>query len=254
MDDVEPKRASVGSVSELLERLAPLLVGKAEIWYRGHRDRTWSLQPSVFRSPSHKAAEEAMLARFRQEAASAGLQYSFDEWGWITFAQHHGVPTRLLDWSLSPLVGLFFASEQERDRQEGDVEEDGELLLIDPRQLNAEAGDDGGGHPPLLRENHDRLENYLPGRERVRGKPLAVVAPSLFDRIRFQTGTFTVTQPPKDGAESDPLSKADSLQRLHVPGASKPVIREQLEVLGITNVSIYRDLDRIAENIKKGHG
>ena len=115
--------------------------------------------------------------------------------------------------------------------------------------------DDDGGHPHLLSNTDSTLKDYLPGRDgENKRKPRAVVAPLIFDRIRFQTGTFTVTQLPPPTAAQEPLRKARSLQSFTVPGACKTTLREQLGVLGFNDVSIYRDLDRIAKRIKTVYG
>ena len=240
----------IGSVEDLMKVLAPLTADGRETWYRGHRDQTWLLEASAFRTDGHQQAERGMLARFRQEAASAGSQYAFDEWGWITFAQHHALPTRLLDWSQSPLVALYFACEP--SPADG-VEPDGEFFVLYPRDLNEEAGDADGGHPRLLSDSDSKLGDYLPGKDADPVKPRAVVAPLVFDRIRFQTGTFTVEQSPKAGAASEPLRKAAALHSFVVAGDKKPALRGQLESLGFNEVSIYRDLDRIAKRIKTSH-
>lgn len=238
-----------------MRELEPITADGREIWYRGHRDYTWRLEASAFRTKEHRETERAMLARFHQEASTAGLQYGLDEWGWISFAQHHGLPTRLLDWSQSPLVALYFACEEAPDASASGVEEDGEFLLLHPADLNDEAGDADGGYPRLLVDGDSKLTDYLPGRDsQNKSKPRAVVAPMSFDRIRFQTGTFTVTQCPDPSSEPEPLRKARSLQPFAIPGGAKRRIREQLEVLGFNEVSIYRDLDRIAKRIKDGQG
>lgn len=252
-DPAEPTTPVITSIQDLMEILGAITADGREVWYRGHRDRTWQLSPSAFRTSHHADNERAMLARFRQEAAAAGLQYSFDDWGWITFAQHHALPTRLLDWSQTPLVALFFACEQ--GPVDSGIETDGEFFLLHPHDLNQESGDDGGGHPPLLSDGDSTLQNYLPGRDlENKRKPLAVVAPLIFDRIRFQTGTFTVTQRPPATTDAEPLRKTASLQAFTIPAASKTSLREQLSVLGFNAVSIYRDLDRIALGIKKTYG
>lgn len=183
------------------------------------------------------------------------MPFAFDDWGWISYAQHHALPTRLLDWSQSPLVALFFASEDEPSADAGVPEPDGEFFSILPHDLNEEAGDAGGGHPRLLTDDDVKLHDYLPGRDAADiVKPRAVVAPNKFDRIRFQTGTFTVSQTPATSSGTEALRKARSLQAFTVPGPSKRSIRGELEVLGYNEVSIYRDLDRIAKRIKASHG
>ena len=188
-----------------------------------------------------------MLARFRQESAAIGAPYAFDEWGWLAYAQHHRVPTRLLDWSQSPLVALYFASEEPAGRPA--LEPDGELFLLHPSALNTAAGDNNGGHPRLLAESEQKLHDYLPSRNNEPSMPRAVIAPLSFDRIRFQTGTFTLEQRPSGRDGDEPLRDSNAIQRILIPGPSKAGIREELEILGFNEVSIYRDLDRIGKRI-----
>lgn len=253
MNTTNEKR--IGCIQDLMTVLEPITADGREIWFRGHRDITWRLEASAFRSEKHRSAERAMLARFRQEAAAAGLQYAFDDWGWMTFAQHHALPTRLLDWSQSPLVALFFACEPGMEKEKNTPEPDGEFFVLHPNELNEEAGDNDGGHPRLLSDNDSKLKDYLPAKDAENpSKPRAVVAPLVFDRIRFQTGTFTVAQVSNASQTPEPLRKANALQAFTVPGDQKPELRTQLDSLGFNQVSIYRDLDRIAKRIKDGHG
>lgn len=243
----------IQSVEELIEILSTVSSDGAERWYRGHRREDWQLSPSTFRTDGHRDNEEQMLARFRHEAAATGRQYGFDDWGWIAFAQHHELPTRLLDWSQSPLVGLYFASEEPDAEHRDEDSRNGSLFILKPAQLNRDAGD-ADGNLRLLSTADDDLKNYLPGKDGGYQKtPRAVVAPLLFDRIRFQAGTFTVEHRPRP-ANPEPLRDSGAVQEIRIPGTAKLGIRSQLRALGFDASTIYRDLDRISQRIKKTYG
>src|ERR1700687_5650335 len=103
--------------------------------YRGHADTGWDLKPSLLRlSPSADVAhllglEKALAAEFK---AQAHLALHFEELpkagepdaAWVALMQHHGAPTRLLDWTLSPFVAAYFAVERLPDK-------DGAIFLVD---------------------------------------------------------------------------------------------------------------------------
>ena len=80
--------------------------------FRGISDLSYKLIPSLFRheKPEDSEDRESKLMWVFKTQAKAHLQnFPSSEIEWLTIAQHHGLPTRLLDWSLNPLVAAFFA-------------------------------------------------------------------------------------------------------------------------------------------------
>jgi len=79
--------------------------------FRGHRSADWQLTPTYDRLgfPHHKFQD--LLQTFRRECEPVALDERMlqNENYFVAFAQHHGLPTRLLDWSFSPYIAAFFA-------------------------------------------------------------------------------------------------------------------------------------------------
>lgn len=79
--------------------------------FRGLGDIAFNLVPSIGRIPHYTLARErSVLAGFRRALPQHLADNGFREWEYMALAQHHGVPTRLLDWSTNPLVAAYFAA------------------------------------------------------------------------------------------------------------------------------------------------
>jgi hypothetical protein len=117
------------------------------VW-RGHAQLDWLLQAEVFRRPGAsfgRYSENSLIRYFMAyaEARHARCPAQHDLLGWLTLARHYGLPTRLLDWSTSPLVALFFAVSD--DKESSGV--DGGLWALHAGEMNRAMRD---GSPRLL--------------------------------------------------------------------------------------------------------
>lgn len=106
--------------------------------WRGHADADWALQAHVFRRPTKLPGvssynESGLIGHFLARSPTRSLTKTpepDDYFGWLFLAQHYGLPTRLLDWSESPLVALYFAV------SEGHEDRDACVWALWPGQLN----------------------------------------------------------------------------------------------------------------------
>jgi hypothetical protein len=106
------------------------------IWFRGQANADWELEPWVFRESAEEGGRElktfweetSMFHHFQLRVPEYHSTYrsTFD---WLCLMQHYNMPTRLLDWTESVLVALFFAVG-------GEEQADGRLFALDVRRLN----------------------------------------------------------------------------------------------------------------------
>ena len=239
---------SIRSVAEFLS-LLKLRRAVQPIWFRGQERKNWDLKPTINRAKGGILAEPPLMTRFKQNAFSLLEERPTSEWEWLFIMRHHGLPTRLLDWSESPLVGLYFAADKQPNQ-------DGVVWHLLPIELNRSA-QIRPPHPSEIPGFGDKiLDNYLPsrlaGEQQSSLLPAAAIAPRNTRRIQAQFGVFTITH--RDQISVDQVGDQNHVWRTIVPKNAKARIRRELATRNISRLTLFPELDQVAIHAQESLG
>ena len=247
MDEVR-----VGSWSELHERLfadawrEDLRRHRSPLAFRGRNDADEDLRTSLARLGGDPGALEGQLLRNFRKYAARGAVPADSVWNWLALGQHHGLPTRLLDWTYSPYVALHFATSDLAQ-----IDRDGVVWLVDYARTHEQA-------PPELRRRLD-----AEGADVFTTEMLAEEAPSLGDLAGLGDGPFAAFVEPPSFDErivnqyalfslvSDPALALDEwlavrphlARRVVVPAGLKWEVRDKLDQANVTERVLFPGLD-----------
>lgn len=269
------KELTVKSLSSLLDQVLDIKkqVGKERfLWFRGHSCNEYKLVSKLMRgAPSTEAVferERRLVTRFRQRSLPfwpAG--YPQTDWEHMFAMQHHGVPTRLLDWSENLFVAAYFAFQKtERHGASDDKQHEANcrsvVYCLDPVgwNRNIRQFSDMGDAIAVLTTTDDELKQYEPetslDRLRKRPKsPVAIYGTHNSPRIVAQRGTFTVAGTDLAPMESYAGGENDAtrLWRVVLDG-DRETFMSDLSALGFTESMVFPDLTGLSRELDISEG
>jgi len=202
--------------------------------FRGQR-RNWPLLPRVSGNVPRGTIlknERRLLNEFKKNAPPCLQVVPTNDLDWLVVAQHHGLPTRLLDWTYNPLVALWFAFERSNK-----IDSKPEVWML----LTTK-------------------EEHLPSIEDARpfaGNRTKVFKPSFkIPRVKAQEGCFTLFKYiAKTNKGFVPLERnvvvRKRLTRIRIANYARDDILIRLKIKGYTKDRLYADIDAVAKHVKE---
>jgi hypothetical protein len=219
--------------------------------FRGVPRVTHALDSSL-QTGGFVAHEKHLLTSFRKYAMRHAVHGDW-VWNWLSLAKHHGLPTRLLDWTYSPYVAMHFATHNLRD-----FGQDGAIWCVDYRKTNEllphkvrkilEETDANIFTTEMLNRVATTLEDFdRLGDDFV----LFFEPPSLDERIVNQFALFSLPSSAKLSLE-ELLNRRDGMyRRIVIPAALKWEIRDKLDQANITERVLFPGLDGLSQWLKR---
>ena len=267
-----PNPKPIKSVSDFLDQIDGWLAAQrnpkfgyhGRAWFRGQADSVYKLTPGVYREPFTNRAnklnagsceeerrlnlEREMIRDFRVAGAPLYESSANSEIDVYFTAQHHGMPTRLLDWTTNPLTALFFATTGSPIDKDGKVK-DGEVFVMEPTKTIPQPNTTkltrsvfSMRNPLVIRAIKESFWDPVEVTNR-EAFILPVLPDNQLGRIRQQGSCFTLHM-----HKSIDVSN-DTLALFNVPSGNKAGILKELHRLNINQFTIYNDLDHLSKEV-----
>ncbi|MBA4802526.1 MAG: FRG domain-containing protein [Euryhalocaulis sp.] len=198
---------------------------KSPRWVFRGQSQKWALLPSVGRLDQYKPEREIHLLEEFKRSALANLDRRdfHSDWDWLSLAQHHGLPTRLIDWTTNPLVAGYFACQPSPRGKR-----DGLVIAVEARAIGFYRPNDPEEVDPFKIEDNRFL-----------------YPSALAQRITAQRGLFSIHANPKKR-----WIMKNHIKRFEIPGKLKTDFQRMFFSMGIDAACLMTDLDGLAQTLR----
>jgi hypothetical protein len=220
--------------------------------FRGTPRSSHSLLTSL-QTGSFEKKERHLLTSFRKYALRSAV-HGDSVWNWLSLAKHHGLPTRLLDWTYSPYVAMHFATHDFRH-----FDEDAAIWCVDYRKTNellpeqfctiAQREDVNIFTTELLNGVAATLEDF----DALADNDFVVFfePPSLDERIVNQFALFSLPSSPTMSLQSLLERREAAYRRIIIPAELKWEVRDKLDQANVTERVLFPGLDGLSQWLKR---
>jgi hypothetical protein len=226
---------------------------RSDFVFRGESTTEGRLTTSLQRLGGDYTTVERHLLRSFRKYASRDEVPEDSLWHWLALAKHHGLATRLLDWTYSPYVALHFAT-----ALQANYEQDGLIWLVDfvkvnqllPKKLKSALAEEGMN--AMSADLLDDVASSLAEFDRL-GEDFVVFfePPALDERIVNQYALFSLMPSPQTRMDEWLDRNPELSRRIVLPAELKWEVRDKLDQANITERVLFPGLDGLAVWLKR---
>ncbi|WP_286733950.1 MULTISPECIES: FRG domain-containing protein [Sphingobacterium] len=221
--------------------------GCSNISFRGHANKDWNLSPTLFvqkeiRNISDREIIDIENNIYFDFITNAGplIPSTLKDWEILFLMRHHGIPTRILDWTENFATALFFALHGTGNTPT--------IWMFSPHELNRIAYINDEIPNPINDLNFTYCEAYIEKRVNPYPNPICIIPARTGGRLFAQKGLFTL-----HGSDMTPLNKNEKIKhcfkKFEIPVNCIQEAKDFLELCGVNNYSIFPDLDGLSKHL-----
>jgi FRG domain len=246
-------------VAEVQKLQRPLHADGEMLWFRGAKEHGHGLLPSLMRiteglsDEDHDQVEEDLFFEFQARATEL-RERGLTDWEYLFFSRHYGLPTRVLDWTDTLGVALYFALEGWENESGKDKLA---IWVLNPYSLNQKTWELRDIILPRYLGWDEREDEYWEFGELLAAEgnwawdgPVAIYPIQINDRVRAQRGWFTIHGNDRRALEHQFPREVTKIVLMPDCVASS---REFLDLAGFNRFSIYPDLENLAKWLRDQH-